>query len=140
MKKRDISGALSFAGREDVLALAGKIEANHDVSALTGPHTVLVMLKFRESAGGALFYAAEALACECYVKLGDTRGFAACLGDDLDKVRAMAVIDAALNAGVPETGEITAALGIMSAKTAEARALEARLAMSTKVDFSIMEE
>jgi alpha-D-ribose 1-methylphosphonate 5-triphosphate synthase subunit PhnG len=52
----------------------------------------------------------------------------------------MAVIDAALNARVPETAEITAALDAMSEEIKESRALEARLAMSTKVDFSIMEE
>ncbi|MDR2615107.1 MAG: phosphonate C-P lyase system protein PhnG [Oscillospiraceae bacterium] len=140
MTKRELFGVMSFAERDELIALAGKIEAGYTVTQSVNPRTTLVLLKFRESAKNTLFYAAEALACECSVRLGEARGFAARLGDDLDCVYAMAVIDAALNAGVPETGEIEAALGDWAARIREVRATQARLVMSTKVDFSIMEE
>ena len=133
---------MNLAASEDVVALGKQIADAHDVVVLKKPEKILVMLKVRESAQNTLFYAGEALACECTVRIGDVKGFACCLGDDLDKVYAMAVIDAAINAKLPERGWclIYNALSEWEQEITRRHAREAQLTLSTKVNFNVMEE
>ena len=140
MYKKTLFRIMNLTERGEVIKLGNKLAGNHAVKTLKKPQKMLVMLKFRESAKNSLFYAGEALACECLVSIGDTKGFAACLGDDADKVYAMAVIDAAMNAELPEFGMILESLKIWEAAIEDKHSLEAGLAMSTKVDFTVMEE
>ncbi|MCL1792549.1 MAG: phosphonate C-P lyase system protein PhnG [Oscillospiraceae bacterium] len=140
MDKNTLFGILNYSERTDVIDLGRRLEKKYGAVPIKKPHKTLVMLKIRESARNSLFYAGEALACECMVKLGDNKGFAASLGDDLEKVYAMAVIDAALNSNLPETGLITESLKKWEGKIKKRRALDSGLAMSTKVNFSVMEE
>jgi len=140
MDKKTVSRILAFTNGAEVTRLGHEIEAKHPVVVLKRPQKMLTMLKVRESAQNSLFYAGEALACECMVMIGGKRGFAATLGDDLEKVYAMAVIDAALNAGLPECGMILDTLGGWKRRIIEQRAIEARLTMATKVNFNVMEE
>jgi alpha-D-ribose 1-methylphosphonate 5-triphosphate synthase subunit PhnG len=140
MNKNTLFGILNFSERIDVIHLGSRLKEKYNVVALKKPHKTLVMLKIRESARNSLFYAGEALACECMVKLVDNKGFAASLGDDLEKVYAMAVIDAALNSNLPENDFIMESLKEWECKIKEKRALESGLIMSTKVNFNVMEE
>jgi alpha-D-ribose 1-methylphosphonate 5-triphosphate synthase subunit PhnG len=140
MKKSRQFRILSLAERGEILGLGRRIEEKYPVAVLKKPQKMLVMLKVRESARGSLFYAGEALACECTVSLREARGFGACLGDDAERARAMAAIDAALGAGIPERGEILEKLAGWEERIAEKQALEAELTMSTKVNFTVMEE
>ena len=140
MDKKTLFRILSLSEGADVVDLGRRLAENYNVVTLKKPEKMLVMLKVRESAQNSLFYAGEALACECMVQIGEVKGFAACLGDDLDKVYAMAVIDAALNAELPEVAMILGTLESWERKVTEKRALDAGLAMSTKVNFNIMEE
>jgi len=140
ISKSELFQALSLGDRAPIIELAGRIVENHDIVVLKKPQRMLVMLRVRESARHTLFNAAEALACECMVRIGDVKGYAACLGEDLARVYAMAVIDAALNAGVDECNQITDVLLNIQKTIAESRAAEAKLLLSTKVDFSVMEE
>ena len=140
MKKNALFSVLNGVQSADVICLGDMIEARRNVSVIKMPQKMLVMLKVRESAKNTLFYAGEALACECTVAIEGVKGYAACLGDDVQKVRAMAVIDAALNAELPERSDIIRALGNWKRALAENRSLESRLTMSTKVNFTVMEE
>ena len=140
MSKKEMFSILSQADGAEITGLAAKIAGAHKVETLKKPEKNLVMLKVRESARSTLFYAAEALACECMVALDGVKGFASCLGDDMEKIYAMAVIDAAVNAGAPETVEILDMLWKWGADIKAARAREAALTMSTKVNFTVMEE
>ena len=140
MKKNNLFKILSLSESADVIQLGRQLEETYPVTMLKKPQKMLVMLKVRESARNSLFYAGEALACECTVMIGGTKGFAACLGDDTDKVYAMAVIDAVLNAGLPEQALILDALQGWEATIQENHAAEAGLAMATKVNFTVMEE
>jgi len=140
MNKNTLFGILNFSERTDVIHLGEQLGEKYNVVLIKKPHKTLVMLKVRESARNSLFYAGEALACECMVKLGDNKGFAASLGDDPEKVYAMAVIDAVLNSNLPEAAFIIKSLNEWESKIKEKRALESALIMSTKVNFNVMEE
>lgn len=140
MDKKTLFRILSLSGSADVAELGRRITEKYGVITLKKPEKILVMLKVRESAQNSLFYAAEALACECLVSIDGAKGFAACLGDDLDKVYAMAVIDAALNKELPERELILDRLENWARQIQEKNALDAKLAMSTKVNFTVMEE
>ena len=140
MKKNDLFRVMNFTEKSEIIELSAKIEDRYNVLLLKAPQKMLVMLKVRESARNSLFYAGEALACECLVKLEGNKGFAASLGDDTEKVRAMAVIDAVMNSELPERSIVSEALINWEKVLTAKRAYEARIAMSTKVDFNIMEE
>lgn len=66
--------------------------------------TGLVMLPYRDSAKGASFHLGEVLVSEAHVRLDEHGyvGYAACLGRDLEQSLAVAILDAALQAGVME--------------------------------------
>ena len=140
MKKNTLFRTLNLAERTEVIRLGKEIEGIHTVTMLKKPQIMLVMLKVRESARNSLFYACEALACECTVMIGDAKGFAAGLHDDLEKVKAMAVIDAALNAELPECALIMDQLKAWDEAIRVQQTFDATLAMSTKVNFTVMEE
>ncbi|MCL1803461.1 MAG: phosphonate C-P lyase system protein PhnG [Eubacteriaceae bacterium] len=140
MDKKTIFRILNLSDGPEVVALGKALDERYNAITLKKPEKMLVMLKTRESAKNTLFYAGEALACECMVSIGESKGYAASLGDDLQKVHAMAIIDAALNAKLPESDMIYQTLESWQAKIREKHALEAGLAMSTKAVFNVMEE
>lgn len=140
MKKERSFRIMNFTDKKEIVELSAAIEKKYGVIQLKTPQKMLVMIKVRESAKNSLFYAGEALACECLVKVGETKGFAAGLGDDTEKVRAMAVIDAVLNSNLPEYSSISETLVKWENALSARRANEAGITMSTKVDFNIMEE
>lgn len=62
--------------------------------------TGLAMLPMADTAQGASFYLGEVLLAEASVRAGSVEGYAACLGRDLEQALAIALIDAAVTAGV----------------------------------------
>ena len=140
MNKSKLFQILSLTNSSDVIDFCGQFEEKYPITVLKKPQKTLVMLKVRESARNSLFYAGEALACECMVKIGDVKGFAAALGDDMKKVHAMAIIDAMLNAGLPESALILDELQKWELAIGKERATKSKYTMSTKVNFSVMEE
>ncbi|MCL2046034.1 MAG: phosphonate C-P lyase system protein PhnG [Oscillospiraceae bacterium] len=140
MKKQKLFRAMNLTDRDEIIELGRQLGDTHAVQTLKKPQKMLVMMKFRESAQNSLFYAGEALACECMVSIGGVKGFAACLGDDTEKAYAMAVIDAVMNADLPEKSLIMESIEKWEKAIEYKQALEAGLTMSTKVNFTIMEE
>jgi len=140
MNKKQLFRVLNFADRAEVIALGNRLEEKHEVKTLKKPQKTLVMLKMRESAKNTLFYAGEALASECMVSIEGTRGFAAALGDDLERVYSMAVIDATINSSVSANEELSAFFEKWELRLNAETALDSKVAMSTKVDFNVMEE
>lgn len=80
---------------ESVLPLLGDIEVIHS-------RTGLVMCPMRDTVQGTDFHLGEALVAEAHIRLADsgTEGYGMVLGRDLEQAMAMALIDAALAAGV----------------------------------------
>src|SRR5262245_14071578 len=62
--------------------------------------TGLAMVPIRDTGQATVFYLGEALIAEAYVRAGDAEGYAACLGRDLEQALAIALIDAAVTAGI----------------------------------------
>lgn len=62
--------------------------------------TGLAMVPMRDTGQGTVFYLGEALIAEAHVRTCDAEGYAACLGRDLEQALAIALIDAAVTAGV----------------------------------------
>ena len=63
--------------------------------------TGLVMLPYTDTVKGSRFHLGEVLVSESRVRIGvGVEGYAACLGRDLEQSLAIALIDAALQAGI----------------------------------------
>lgn len=83
-----------------IAQLASIITRRHDVVIVKEPVKTLTMIKLREPVDSSLFYLGEVIVCEAVVELDGTRGMAVTMGDQLQKVLHMAIIDAACNKGV----------------------------------------
>ncbi len=70
-----------------------------DVQVLLN-RTGLVMLPYTDSRKGTLFHLGEVLVAEALVRLGEARGYAVCVGRDQEQALAVAILDAALRAGL----------------------------------------
>jgi alpha-D-ribose 1-methylphosphonate 5-triphosphate synthase subunit PhnG len=62
--------------------------------------TGLAMLPAVDSAQGTTFHLGEVLLSVARVQLGISQGFTACLGRDLERALAIAILDAALTEGI----------------------------------------
>lgn len=80
---------------EETLASLGAVEVLHS-------RTGLAMLPGRDTAEGTAFHLGEVLVAEAHLRLRETgvEGYGACVGRDLEHAMAIAVLDAAAEAGV----------------------------------------
>ena len=97
MEKKRLFKILAKADRTVVHHMAKKIKKKHEITIIKRPNKTLTMIKMREPVKTSLFYIGEIIVCECVVEIGEVRGMAVTMGDDLDKVLDMAIIDAACN-------------------------------------------
>jgi alpha-D-ribose 1-methylphosphonate 5-triphosphate synthase subunit PhnG len=95
--------------RVDVLSILNRADANEvkafveDLLPRLEPlgitvlknRTGLVMLPATDNVQGTRFHLGEVLVAEAHVKLGDIEGYTACLGRDLERSIAIALLDAA---------------------------------------------
>jgi alpha-D-ribose 1-methylphosphonate 5-triphosphate synthase subunit PhnG len=139
MNKKEMFKIMCKGSRDKVIELATGIEKKYDVKITKKPAKTLVMLKMRETAAGTKFYLGELLACEATVEIDKVPGMAITAGDDFDKVLAMAVIDAAFNAGLPETKLLNEILLEIEKEVIENEKKEFGNHLKSKVDFRVME-
>jgi alpha-D-ribose 1-methylphosphonate 5-triphosphate synthase subunit PhnG len=78
---------------ETIIPLLGPIQVLQN-------RTGLAMAPMRDTGQGRAFYMGGALIAEAHVRLGKTEGYGACLGCDLEHALAIALLDAALVAGM----------------------------------------
>ncbi|MDF0602784.1 phosphonate C-P lyase system protein PhnG [Psychromarinibacter sp. C21-152] len=100
----DPSEVLTILARAEPEAIRAEAEAIlpalGDVEVLQS-RTGLVMLPARDTVEGTEFHLGEVLVAEAHVRLSDgTEGYGMIVGRDLERAMAMALIDAALAAGV----------------------------------------
>lgn len=119
--------------------LAQEILAAYDVSSVEEANTGVVMVKVRERARGSLFYLGEVLITECKVMINGRLGIGMIKGHEEELAYNLAVIDAAYNAGLPETKKWT---GILLQEEnrwgEEIKALNEEI-LKTKVNFETMD-
>lgn len=100
---------LTHAPAEDVKALAEIILPELDDITVLKNRTGLVMLPYTDSSQGTVFHLGEVLVAEAHIRLSDedaTEGYGMVVGRDLTFAMAIAVLDAAMGAGLqPETIE-----------------------------------
>jgi alpha-D-ribose 1-methylphosphonate 5-triphosphate synthase subunit PhnG len=119
--------------------LAQAILANHEVRMVEAANSGAVMVKVRESAKGSLFYLGEVLITECKVMLDGQLGIGMVKGYDEDLAYYLAVIDAAYNAGLPETPNWTAVLLEEEKRIKRENDTLQREILKTKVNFETMD-
>ena len=136
MEKKRFFRILGKASRQQVSALAAPYKEKQRITVIKEPAKSLAMIRMREPVKESLFYLGEVIVCEASVLLGQTKGTAVTMGDDFENVMDMAVLDAAVNAGIFQ-GE-DALLILEAAQTAETEK-ENALYLNTMVSFTAMD-
>ena len=92
---------LTHSPAELVKTLADEIIPHLGTVIVLQNRTGLVMLPYTDTAKGTRFHLGEVLVAEAHVRLeNDVEGYAACVGRDLLRALAVALLDAALQADV----------------------------------------
>jgi alpha-D-ribose 1-methylphosphonate 5-triphosphate synthase subunit PhnG len=95
--------------------------------------TALVMVPYRDTARGAVFHLGEVQVAEAGVRLpGGEEGHAICLGRDLEQALAVALVDAAMAAGIAAEA-IAAFVALHHGRQAETDAAMLRDVEATRV-------
>jgi alpha-D-ribose 1-methylphosphonate 5-triphosphate synthase subunit PhnG len=103
------------------------------VEVLTN-RTGLVMLPYTDSAQGTVFHLGEVLVSEAHVRLGGAEGYGMVTGRDLVQALAVAVLDAALRAGL-HAERITAFVAQQAAQQAADDERLLRAVETTRVEM-----
>lgn len=118
--------------------LARQIIENHEVITIEIPNNGLVMVKVREGVKRSLFYLGEVLVTECKVMINGSLGIGMVKGYEEELAYNLAVIDAAYQAGLPETGAWTEELLAEEERIEKQSAEVAGKILKTKVNFETM--
>lgn len=121
------------------LRLAEEIAKKHDIQVLRAPETCTVMMQAVDSVGQTPFYLGEVLMTEAAVAIDGKTGFGFALEDEPERAVCIAVIDAALAAGVPECGYIRGVIDDEAERISVLSRQEKGLVAATRVNFAIME-
>jgi alpha-D-ribose 1-methylphosphonate 5-triphosphate synthase subunit PhnG len=101
MDKITLSRICAYAGPELLGALAEQAAEGREAALLKGPEKTMALIQVREPVRHSRFYLGEVLAAHCVVELDGVRGAAVLMGDDLEKARYAAVLDAAHSGNFP---------------------------------------
>ncbi|AFM40715.1 phosphonate C-P lyase system protein PhnG [Desulfosporosinus acidiphilus SJ4] len=119
--------------------LAQEIVKAYDVKTIEESNNSLVMVKVRESAQKSLFYLGEVLITECKVMVAESLGIGIVKGYEPTLAYNLAIIDAAYNAGLPETKEWTDVLLLEEVLIKEKYEALKKKVLKTKVNFDTMD-
>ena len=96
--------------------------------------TGLVMVPYTDSVQGSIFHLGEVLVAEARVRLGGQEGYGAVMGRDLAQSLAVAILDAALQAGM-QVAEIMAFVQTEAEQQKEAETLLLCQVEATRVEM-----
>lgn len=142
---RDETAAFDHADALDTLAAADPAALRAEAEAILPglgavevlvSRTALVMLPMRDTVQDTAFLLGDVLVAEAHVRLGGhgVEGYGMVVGRDLEQAMAMALIDAALAAGI-ETARLTAFIARAAERLAAADADLLRRIEATRVDM-----
>ena len=140
MDKLTLSRICAYAGPVLLASLAEKAAGGREAALLKGPEKTMVLVQVREPAQRSRFYLGELLAAHCVVELGGVRGAAVMMGDDLEKAKAAAVLDAAHSGGFPGFSLIEPELLRLEDRRQGELAKEAAEIRKTRVSFQSLED
>ncbi|MFM7303814.1 MAG: phosphonate C-P lyase system protein PhnG [Alphaproteobacteria bacterium] len=109
-----------------------------EAEVLRAPETGLVMVRGRAGGDGDAFNLGEMTVTRCAIRLGAHIGHAYIAGRNHAKARLAALLDAALQDTTRHDAVMQAVVERLAAAQQEARAVEARKAAATRVDFFTM--
>lgn len=124
---------------EPLKALVESLEADFKVELAQEPSVCLTMVRAEDSLEKQEFYLGEALTTECELTVDGIAGFGLCLGEDPERGYCIAVIDAMLSGGL-EDERLTRFLEEQTEAVDRRDREDYARAMSTRVDFKLMEE
>jgi alpha-D-ribose 1-methylphosphonate 5-triphosphate synthase subunit PhnG len=119
--------------------LSGIVGSRRTIAAVEDPRGALVMVKARETSKNTLFYIGELLVTEAKVQVEGKIGIGIIEGDRPEAALELAVIDAALLAGLAETEGWEELLLEEEAAILRREALEAARIARTRVSFESMD-
>lgn len=119
--------------------LGKKLASHYQVKIIQAPETCLVMMPARDSVERSSFYLGELLVTEAVVEINGHRGYGLAMEDRPEHALTYAIIDAALNGGLPEVEEIKQLLKQADDEINKRFELEKRMVASTRVNFAILE-
>ena len=131
---------MNFADTPLLRELAEQAAAGKETLVLKPAEKTLVLLQVREPLQGKCFFLGEALAARCIVEVDGVRGAAVQLGDDLPRIEAAAVLDAAHTGGFAGFTLALPRLLALEAERAAALEAEAELVRKTAVQFQSLED
>ncbi|WP_053360777.1 phosphonate C-P lyase system protein PhnG [Bacillus sp. FJAT-27251] len=139
MKRRRRTEVLIHGSQKLSSQLAENIRQNYQVEVIQSPENGLVMMKMRETSQKSLFYPGEVFVTECKVQIGETIGIGIVAGDYPELAENLAVIDAAYEAELPETGSWAGLLEQEEQNIRQQRDGARQAILKTKVDFETMD-
>ena len=135
--KKRMTRILARADRRDVAAMSAEIQKTYSPVIIKEPGKTLAMIKMREPVRKSLFYIGEVIVSEAVVEIDGVQGNAVMMGDDIDRILDMAIIDAAINKG--DFGDIDKLLELEAGQ--EERAMrENALHLKTMVNFVSLDQ
>lgn len=150
----DLNNALRFSGRTmqcdtdyiltecplaPLKALVEALEQDYEIKVAKEPSVCLTMVRAEDSLEKQEFYLGEALTTECEVSVNGLPGFGLCLGEEPVRCYCIGVLDAIAH-GNANDSRIQAFLEEQSAVVERRDRDEYARALSTRVDFKLMEE
>ncbi len=140
MNKRHLSRIMSACRRAFLRDVSGSIAKQSRVRVERAAKTSLVMMKARDSVSNRPFYLGEVLITECTVSVNGKFGIGMVVGEQPERAYLMAVIDAAVNAGLPVVETWQGRWAEEAARIDRAREAECHRAAQSKVNFDTMGE
>ncbi|WP_312098995.1 phosphonate C-P lyase system protein PhnG [Niallia sp.] len=139
MKRRRRTEILINGSQNLAEKLAKHIHDLYEVRVIQAAENGLVMMKVRETSKKTLFYPGEVLVTECKVQVNESIGIGIVTGDQPELAHYLAVIDAAFQAGLPETNTWVELLEQEEQNLLIKRAAENQSILKTKVNFETMD-
>lgn len=97
MKRRLRTKIMHESSLDALLSLEAFIEQHYDITMIEEPNNGVVMLKMRDSARLEKFYLGEVLITECKVMIESVIGIGMTKGQNDQRAKAMAAVDAVYN-------------------------------------------
>ncbi len=138
MKKQKMFSIMAACEASIVEAMAEKISSKYPVTIIKKPSKTLTMIKMREPVQRSLFYLGEVMVTETIVEMQGIKGMAVTMGEDFDKVLAMAIVDCGFNNAFPEMASIEAELEVQYIQQTNRKEKENALHLKTMVNFDSM--
>ncbi len=137
MEREELNFFLQQADPDELLALCQKIEGRATVVKVKKPTPQTLLVPVTDPVNGGTFYGGEVLVTSALVQVNGVNGWSMVMDDNPELAQLVAVLDAALAAGIDEE-EIVALAGRGQAIWTGRAAEEAAAVRATRVAFELL--